>query len=77
VAPREAPIDPEWRVLPRWKPRSYRRPAINFVVANWLGHITPKPDQPHLVEFTPDNQEVRRWGDQTLARPITSVYVFR
>ncbi len=54
-----------------------RLPNGNFVVANWLGHITPQPDQPHLVELTPDNREVWRWGDQTLARQITSVYVFR
>jgi hypothetical protein len=50
----------------------------NFVVANWLGHLAaPAPDQPHLVEFTPDNKEVWRWGNQTLARQITSVYVFQ
>jgi hypothetical protein len=50
----------------------------NFVVANWLGHLAaPAPDTPHVVEFTPENEEVWRWGDQTLARQITSVYVLR
>jgi hypothetical protein len=54
-----------------------RRPNGNFIVANWLGHITPKPDQPHVVEFTPDNKLIWQWGNQTLARQITNVYVFQ
>jgi hypothetical protein len=48
------------------------------VVANWLGHLAaPAPDAPHLVELTSENKEVWRWGDQTLARQITSVHVLR
>jgi len=50
----------------------------NFVVANWLGHLSnPGKDTPHVVEFTPQNKVVWQWGNQTLARQITNVYVFR
>ncbi len=50
----------------------------NFVVAHWLGHLTTNLEGlPHLIELTPTNQEVWRWGDQTLARQITNVYVFQ
>jgi hypothetical protein len=55
-----------------------RRQNGSFVVANWLGHLAaPAPDAPHLVELTSENKEVWRWGDQTLARQITSVHVLR
>ena len=50
----------------------------NYVVANWLGHLSaPAASTPHLVEFTPANVPVWQWGNQTLARQITNVYVFR
>jgi hypothetical protein len=52
--------------------------AGNFVVANWLGHLSaPAATTPHIVEFTPQNKVVWQWGNQTLARQITNVYVFR
>lgn len=49
----------------------------NFVAANWLGHIQPEDDTPHLVEFTPANEVVWTWGNQTLARQITNVLVLK
>jgi len=50
----------------------------NFVVANWLGHLAqPADDAPHAVEFTPANEIVWQWGNQTLARQITNVYVLQ
>jgi len=50
----------------------------NYVVSNWLGHLTaPKQETPQVLEFTPDNMIVWQWGNQTLARQITNVYVIR
>jgi hypothetical protein len=50
----------------------------NFVVAHWLGHLTaPEDDIPHAVEFTPANELVWQWGNQTAARQITNVFVLR
>jgi hypothetical protein len=50
----------------------------NYVVANWLGHIAaPAAATPHVVELTADNQLVWQWGNQTLARQITNVFIFR
>lgn len=50
----------------------------NYVVANWLGHLAqPAADAPHVVEFSPDNKVVWKWGNQTLARQITNVFVLR
>jgi hypothetical protein len=55
-----------------------RMPSGNFVVANWLGHLSaPAASTPHIVEFTPQNKVVWQWGNQTLARQITNVYVVR
>jgi len=53
-------------------------PNGNVVVANWQGYVAnPTDSTPHLVEFSPDNQLVWRWGNQTLARQITNVLVLR
>jgi hypothetical protein len=52
-------------------------PNTNFLIANWLGHVVPPGDRPHLVELTSGNQLVWKWGTQTEAREITNVYVFR
>lgn len=57
----------------------------NYVVANWLGHLAqPAGDTPHIVELTsqdtallPKNSLVWKWGNQTLARQITNVFVIR
>ncbi len=51
----------------------------NFVVANWLGHITNTADlnRPHIIEITPQDTIVWRWGTQAQARQITNVYVIR
>ena len=50
----------------------------NVVVANWLGHVAaPSEDMPHLVELTPTNELVWKWGTQTAARQVTAVYVLR
>jgi hypothetical protein len=50
----------------------------NYVVANWLGHVSaPGANTPHVVEFSPQNKVIWQWGNQTLARQITNVYVFR
>jgi hypothetical protein len=50
----------------------------HYIVANWLGHLTDvSADPPHVVEFTADNKLVWQWGNQTYARQITNVYVFR
>jgi len=51
----------------------------NFVVAHWLGH-NAQPDQntPEVIEFEPDGKSgkvVWTWGNQTLARQITNVFV--
>jgi hypothetical protein len=64
-----------------------RLPNGNYVVANWLGHLAaPSPDSPHVVEFAapPKNEIVWKWEcptcpnkNQTLARQITNVYVYR
>ena len=53
-------------------------PNGNFVAANWQGHVaSPDPNTPHLVEFTPDNQLVWKWGNQTVARQITNTLMLR
>lgn len=53
-------------------------PNGNFVAANWQGHVaSPDPNTPHLVEFTPDNQLVWKWGNQTVARQITNTLMIR
>jgi hypothetical protein len=53
-------------------------PNGNFVAANWQGHVAaPAADTPHLVEFTPDNKLVWKWGNQTLARQITNTLILR
>jgi hypothetical protein len=53
----------------------------NYVVANWLGHLgTPAQDTPEILEFKPNGasgEVVWTWGNQTLARQITNVYVIR
>lgn len=58
-----------------------RRPNGNYIVANWLGHQgTPAQDTPEIIEFKPDangGTAVWTWGNQTLARQITNVYVFQ
>jgi hypothetical protein len=55
-----------------------RLPNGNFVVANWQGHNdAPKQDTPHLVEFTPDNKLVWKWGNQDVARQITNTLILR
>jgi hypothetical protein len=54
-----------------------RLPNGHFVAANWLAHITPQPDQPHLVELTPENEIVWMWGNQQDARQIANVHVMR
>jgi len=56
-----------------------RLPNGNFVVANWLGHVTPAdhPDTPEVLEISPSNQLVWSWGNQQKATLITNVYVVR
>ncbi|HVY32177.1 MAG TPA: hypothetical protein VHB79_36825 [Polyangiaceae bacterium] len=58
-----------------------RRPNGNYIVANWLGHQgTPAQDTPEIIEFQPDangGKAIWTWGNQTLARQITNVYVFQ
>jgi hypothetical protein len=55
-----------------------RLPNGNYIVANWLGHVTsPASNRPHVVELTPQNTMPWTWGNQSLARQITNVYVFR
>jgi hypothetical protein len=55
-----------------------RLPNGNYIVANWLGHIaSPASDRAHVVELTPQNTMPWTWGNQSLARQITNVYVFR
>jgi hypothetical protein len=58
-----------------------RRPNGNYIVANWLGHLgTPGQDTPEVIEFEPDGaagKVIWTWGNQTLARQITNVYVVR
>jgi len=53
----------------------------NYIVANWLGHLgSPAQDTPEVLEFQPDGASgkvVWTWGNQTLARQITNVYVIR
>jgi hypothetical protein len=50
----------------------------NYIVANWLGHVSaPASNRPHVVELTPQNTMPWTWGNQSLARQITNVYVFR
>lgn len=53
-------------------------PNGNVVVANWQGYVgNPVDSTPHLVEFSPENELVWRWGNQTTARQITNVLVVR
>ena len=52
-------------------------PNGNFVIANWLGHVANTDNRPHVVEFTPSNQLLWKWGTQEEARQITNVYVLR
>jgi len=58
-----------------------RTPNGNFIVAHWLGHNSaPDQNTPEAIEFQPDGKAgkvVWTWGNQTLARQITNVYVFR
>ncbi len=55
-----------------------RLPNGNFVAANWQGHVAaPAENTPHLVEFTPANELVWQWGNQTLARQITNTLMLR
>ena len=55
-----------------------RLPNGNYIVANWLGHVSsPASNRPHVVELTAANAMVWTWGNQSLARQITNVYVFR
>jgi hypothetical protein len=58
-----------------------RRSNGNYIVANWLGHLgSPGQDTPEVLEFQPDGaagKVIWTWGNQTLARQITNVYVFR
>jgi hypothetical protein len=55
-----------------------RLPNGNIVAANWQGHVaSPAPDTPHLVEFTPDNELVLKWGDQIMACQITDALILR
>jgi hypothetical protein len=50
----------------------------NFVVANWLGHLTaPAANAPEVIEFNAQNQIIWQWGTQTLARQITNVHILR
>ena len=50
----------------------------DIVAANWLGHLAnPAQDTVHLVEFTPANEVVWKWGNQDLARQITNVWIVR
>jgi hypothetical protein len=51
---------------------------VHHVVANWLGHLAaPSPTAPEILEFTPQNTIVWQWGNQTLARQITNVFIIR
>jgi hypothetical protein len=53
-------------------------PNGNLLAANWQGHVAaPAANTPHLVEFTPANQLVWQWGNQTVARQITNTLVLR
>jgi hypothetical protein len=53
-------------------------PNGNIVAANWQGHVAaPAENTPHLVEFTPANELVWQWGNQTLARQITNTLMLR
>lgn len=58
-----------------------RRPNGNYIVANWLGHQgTPAQDTPEIIELQPDangGKHVWTWGNQTLARQITNVFVLQ
>jgi hypothetical protein len=53
----------------------------NYIVANWLGHLgNPDPNAPEVIEFQPDGasgKAIWQWGNQTLARQITNVFVVR
>jgi hypothetical protein len=53
----------------------------NFIVAHWLGHnASPDQNTPQVIEFQPDGKvgkAIWTWGNQTLARQITNVFVFR
>lgn len=53
----------------------------NYIVANWLGHLgSPAQDTPEVLEFKPNGasgEVVWTWGNQTLARQITNVFVIR
>jgi hypothetical protein len=50
----------------------------NYVIANWLGHLAqPAGDTPHIIELTAQNALVWQWGNQTLARQITNVFIIR
>jgi hypothetical protein len=58
-----------------------RLPNGNFVIANWLGHLDDNDptlaSRPHVVEITPQNAMVWKWGTQAIARRITNVNVIR
>lgn len=58
-----------------------RRPNGNYIIANWLGHQgTPEQTAPEVIEFQPDGgagKAIWTWGNQTLARQITNVFVIR
>jgi hypothetical protein len=50
----------------------------DYVVANWLGHLTaPAANAPEVLQFNAANQIVWQWGNQTLAAVITNVFVLR
>jgi hypothetical protein len=49
----------------------------HFVITNWLGHLTPAPDSPQVLELTPANELAWKWGNQTVARQLTWVHVIR
>jgi hypothetical protein len=61
-----------------------RMPNGNYIVANWLGHLgSPGANTAEIIEFQPDKADPNKstaiwtWGNQTLARQITNVYVFQ
>ncbi len=52
----------------------------NYVVANWTGHLNDAvvdDTYPHVIELTPANKVIWKWGTQAEARQITNVYVLR
>ena len=53
-------------------------PNGNIVAANWQGHLTMAGlNTPHLVEFSPDNKLVWKWGNAMVARQITNTMMLR